>query len=139
MTLSDLKSRFPLLVALVGVGAISVWLANNAGQPAANLAEVARVCNLPPIIPSGWLSVLGIPQPTQPDGTGTGSCLPPSDAEKAFRKLRIAAAIAQPWRNANLGASQCAAGILAVEFGAPTVADGGDQASGGEVLVMVCG
>lgn len=139
MTVADLKARFPALAALVGTGALALTLYALSGQPAQTPAEVERVCNLPAIIPAAWLGLLEIPQPTQPDGTGTGTCLLPAQAEDAFRKLRIAAAILPKWRAASMTSGQCAAAIVATEFAAPGVGGTSAGAERGEPLVVVCG
>ena len=133
-----LRQRFAVLFALVGAG-VSLTFVDTSGTPTEDPAQISRVCMLPQIIPLAWLSVLNIPTPTQADGTGTGRCLPPADAEDAFRKLRIAGAILPKWRAANMTSSQCAAGIVHAEFAPPGVGGGAAGSEHTEVAVAVCG
>lgn len=130
-----IAQRFAVLFALAGSG-VGLYLVTGTGAPTTEPAAAARVCGLPPIGPAAFYTALAVPMPTGPDGAGTGDCLPPDDAEDLARKARIAAALLPKWRAASLTSTQCAAGIIAVEFGEPF--DGGASAQH-EELVQVCG
>jgi hypothetical protein len=139
--MNPILQKYWLLVALIGgtVAGGVVYFVTSSGQPTTDLTQVARICNLPAIIPASFLAPLGIPQPTQPDGTGVGSCLSPDVAQVSFEKLYVAKAIWPAWNAAGLDSTHCAAGIVATEFGAPTVSDAGDSSTQSEVLIAVCG
>jgi hypothetical protein len=129
-----LAQKFFMLYLLSGYG-FNLTLVNASGTQVTDAAQAARVCGLPTLGPAGFYIALGVPFPTLADGTGSGDCLAPAAAEDLYRKARIAAGILPAWRAANLTAGQCAAGIVAVEFGN---ADAG-EADHSEQLIEVCG
>lgn len=127
--------RFYALVALIGAGLSSLTMVNGSGAVVTDAAQAIRICGLPSIGPAAFYTALGIPQPTLANGTGSGDCLTPYQAEEAVRRARIAATVLPAWRAATLGAGQCAAGIVAVEMGD---ADAGEPGLS-EQLIEVCG
>jgi hypothetical protein len=126
--------RFVALYALLA-GGVGIYMVNGAGTTVTDATQAVRVCGLPSIGPAAFYAAIGIPLPTLPDGTGSGDCLDPYSAEELVRRARIAAQVMPAWRGAGLSASQCAAGIVAVELGD---ADAGEP-DRSEQLIEVCG